>query len=387
MDSGETYPEIYDRKTLYQEVWAEPVKIVANRYGVSDVALAKTCRKLAIPLPGRGYWARVRSGQKLPRTPLGPLPSGTPESLPVFRMTIAPERAPSAPTAVRMAAEEKEESAIEVGEVLERPHPLVRDTKKWLTMRNPPSVASLDVSVSRESLDRALRILDALLKALKSRGLVVEVRERSRSDQYRAYHQETFDPIGTRVNVEGEWVAFRLEERSRVVVPDPPEPPKHLRGIERERWVENRRPYRRLEYNGVLVLRFRNVDYLDVRKEWKDGARKKLEEQLNDVVAHLYLAGEALRQKRIEHDEAERARAERERREYEDLVRRQEEEKKAKELSGLLERWRLARDIREFVAEALALGADPKITLDWALAYADKIDPLDKLRRAKASEE
>jgi hypothetical protein len=58
-DNNEKRPEVYERKKLYQEVWAEPVKIVAWRYGVSDVALAKTCRKLAIPLPGRGYWARL----------------------------------------------------------------------------------------------------------------------------------------------------------------------------------------------------------------------------------------------------------------------------------------------------------------------------------------
>jgi len=48
-------PEYYDRKTLYDEVWADPVIEVAKRYGFSDVALTKTCRKMRIPLPGRGY--------------------------------------------------------------------------------------------------------------------------------------------------------------------------------------------------------------------------------------------------------------------------------------------------------------------------------------------
>lgn len=35
---------IYDRSILYEEVWEEPMRDVAKRYGVSDVALAKTCR-------------------------------------------------------------------------------------------------------------------------------------------------------------------------------------------------------------------------------------------------------------------------------------------------------------------------------------------------------
>ena len=41
---------VYERDKLYEEVWAEPVMKVAERYGVSDVALAKTCRKLNVPL-------------------------------------------------------------------------------------------------------------------------------------------------------------------------------------------------------------------------------------------------------------------------------------------------------------------------------------------------
>lgn len=51
MEDNEKKPEVYEREKLYDEVWVEPVKIVARRYGVSDVALAKTCRKLAILLP------------------------------------------------------------------------------------------------------------------------------------------------------------------------------------------------------------------------------------------------------------------------------------------------------------------------------------------------
>jgi len=35
---------------LYEEVWAEPVTTVAKRYGISDVALRKICRRLAVPL-------------------------------------------------------------------------------------------------------------------------------------------------------------------------------------------------------------------------------------------------------------------------------------------------------------------------------------------------
>ena len=42
----------YDRDVLYEQVWAEPVRDVAKRYGVSDVALAKACRRLSVPAAG-----------------------------------------------------------------------------------------------------------------------------------------------------------------------------------------------------------------------------------------------------------------------------------------------------------------------------------------------
>ena len=63
-------PEYYDQDKLYEKVWAEPVSKVARRYGVSNVAIAKTCRKMRIPVPGVGYWNKVGSGQKMKKLAL-----------------------------------------------------------------------------------------------------------------------------------------------------------------------------------------------------------------------------------------------------------------------------------------------------------------------------
>jgi len=59
-----------DRESLYNEVWLEPVSVVAARYGLSDVGLAKICRAWAIPLPSRGYWAKVNAGRIMRQVPL-----------------------------------------------------------------------------------------------------------------------------------------------------------------------------------------------------------------------------------------------------------------------------------------------------------------------------
>jgi len=64
----------YDREELYKKVWRVPIWTLAKEYGISDVALAKTCRKLNIPLPGRGYWEKRAAKLPVPpRPPLSPL--------------------------------------------------------------------------------------------------------------------------------------------------------------------------------------------------------------------------------------------------------------------------------------------------------------------------
>jgi hypothetical protein len=62
----------WKRELLYAEVWEQPVTKVGQKYGVSDVAIAKLCRRLRVPVPGLGYWARKAAGQTLKQTPLPP---------------------------------------------------------------------------------------------------------------------------------------------------------------------------------------------------------------------------------------------------------------------------------------------------------------------------
>ena len=51
------------REALYEEVWTDAVTVVAPRYGLSDVGLVKICKKLGIPVPPRGYWAKLKAGR------------------------------------------------------------------------------------------------------------------------------------------------------------------------------------------------------------------------------------------------------------------------------------------------------------------------------------
>jgi hypothetical protein len=65
----------YNRAELYEKVWSQPMRILAQQYTVSDVYLARVCRLLRIPLPGLGYWAKKNAGKATKkRPPLPPLP-------------------------------------------------------------------------------------------------------------------------------------------------------------------------------------------------------------------------------------------------------------------------------------------------------------------------
>lgn len=62
---------------LYGEVWENPL-IVAESYGVSAIALGKTCRKLMVPVSVRGHRAKLTHGKedarKLPLLKLDKIP-------------------------------------------------------------------------------------------------------------------------------------------------------------------------------------------------------------------------------------------------------------------------------------------------------------------------
>ena len=54
------------REELYKAVWQKSMLIPAKEYGIASVALVKICKKLKIPPPGRGYWAKLEDGKKTP---------------------------------------------------------------------------------------------------------------------------------------------------------------------------------------------------------------------------------------------------------------------------------------------------------------------------------
>jgi hypothetical protein len=77
-DEQPKQPVTISRDDLYAQVWEKPMMQLASQYGISGNGLAKICRKLAVPYPGRGYWARKAAGQKVSQVRLPDKAAGVP---------------------------------------------------------------------------------------------------------------------------------------------------------------------------------------------------------------------------------------------------------------------------------------------------------------------
>ncbi len=157
------------REELYEQVWSQPMIELAKQYGMSDVGLAKICRKLTIPVPGRGYWAKLKAGRILPRPSLPALKKNDLAEIIVTKPELPPvEPQTHTETERLIALEALPENLIVVEPMLSSPHSLVTQTRQWLRLVKPGDYGLLHsrkpgclaVHVGPRSLDRALRIME-----------------------------------------------------------------------------------------------------------------------------------------------------------------------------------------------------------------------------------
>ena len=363
------------REQLYEQVWTEPMATLAKKYGLSDVGLAKICRKMRIPLPWRGYWQKKGAGKALRPTPLPKLPASASKTMHkvVFRRTEKSLNGveASGPVQEQEQYESREENRIVVAEVLVDPHPLVVETVKTFRRAKPDergylrsmAQSHLSVHVTLDSADRAMCIFDALLKGLDTRGYTITI--------------HGGDHPSTTVRIGEENIRITLEERV-----DRREQQAPATGKRQER-MWSFRQYQWIA-TGHLLLRI-DHSYLGIRCCWTDGKKQRLETCLNRFIVGLVAAAEALKTQRLAQEARERAwRAEEERRLAEER-KRQEETSRIRALDHAATRWRKCHLLRDYI-EAVRAAAectgdsttDTSLTewIAWAEAYVNRIDPL-----------
>ncbi|NOZ11735.1 MAG: hypothetical protein GXP09_11935 [Gammaproteobacteria bacterium] len=366
-----TYETIQvSREELYDQVWSEPMTKLAERYGLSDVGLAKICRRLNVPRPGRGYWAKKRRGRAGRRPPLPSLKDGQEsEAMITKREKPAVDTQQSSEAEMLIASEMCDEKRIHVPAQPDTLHPLVARTEKGLGsaklnnrhLLDPRAKQCLNVQVGAESVDRAVRIMDALLKALDARGFTVAVR----TDPERS----------TTVSVLGETLEFSLEES--VMRKEHVLTPVEQKKKERDRWYSFRIPQYDFVPAGKLSLKIRNLWLRDIRMTWSDGNIQRVEDCLNAFIIGLIKASVQKRADRMEREAEQRRREEKAR-----LIR--EEKERLKKLETNAKNWHKSQTIRAYI-EAVrgdTIGKHGKVDgeferwLTWASQQADRLDPL-----------
>ncbi len=372
-------------------VWTDPMTKVAPRFGLSDVGLAKVCKRYDIPRPPVGYWAQKQFGKQPPQSPLPPVPENRQaieflaeeQAKPAEKTPERIERVRDQQLKALIAFEEQTDNRVTVPEQVSKYHPFVRQTKEAFRDRFAdrglchPSWsaegARLSIKVGKESIPRALRLMDTLIKAFEDRG-----------------HKAVFESTEHRKEVYflilGEKLSLQLREKTKMI---------RVSEAERKKCYS----YDRVNYEptGVFELQLHGSNSYGALATWKDGVRAKLEEQLNEVLIALIVGVETERDWRKRQEENERQRREAERKRWQQEDERRKEQQKIQELEQMMDRSDKAMRIREFMQEVrshveqtkgpIAAGSELACWIDWALDHADRIDPLGRKSRELADQD
>ena len=352
---------------LFEKVWETPMVKLAHDIGVSDVAVAKACRKASIPLPGRGHWAKSeKQRQRKPKPPAVegkvrfqvldrdtlPAKTGTDSNSPIVRRTI---EAPSQ---------------------LTEPHALV---SQWLKSAKTSKLKDgyldyagkrvLNVMISSTLIERCAILFDALIKESEVEGYSWEINAEGK----------------TIVTVNGEPMAVRLMERLDKDPIPPPPPPKRRPGAPWEpNFMSSRSPQFEWTSTGELTFQIEaRMDYGE-RKNWKDTKTASLEKKLSSILAGLSSASVSISALREKEEAREREWAEDERRRVERARNLETQRRLRRNLVKHTELWERAERLRAFIK-----GVENRMNLsplveqemaqtwvDWAHKQADLLDPM-----------
>ncbi|MFB3922672.1 MAG: hypothetical protein ACE145_13180 [Terriglobia bacterium] len=363
----------YDREELYRKVWEQPMLKVAEEYGVSSVALGKTCRKLSVPVPGRGHWAKLAHGKEGAKKP----PLLKLDKIPVIYRFPVVRKKPATPD-----QNDPEFSAI--NQLLSsgalnpppfddsaRPHPLIRHTASLLRSRSrkdengillPCEAGGLDVKVSEGTLERACRVMAQVLAVLERQGASLEVSEEG----------------CTTALINGEHVSFGIEEPVRRVVTQKPRVPNPTDQWDYDKVVTHA-PGGKL----ALVIYASTWGQYVQRARWTDAKVQRIENLVPDFVAGLMRTAVAIRRQEDERKkrEAEQQKRAQERAQLQKDI--QEEEKKLEQFNKWVDLFEQAERLRRFISayaeksRSWPAEKQPQYMawIEWATKQADRLDP------------
>ena len=353
---------IINRTVLYRQVWSYPVTEVAKQYGISDVGLAKICKKLNIPKPGLGYWAKKQNGHKVQQLPLPKLGLGDTATYTIRKAKSEPIETESEDMQKARVFESKPENKVVVKSTLRGLHPHVQQTKAKLKdphtdqyYRCSGGLGAFRLAVCKPSIRRTLLILDALIKALETRGY-----SSSLSSEYGEK---------TAISINNEEISFTIQESVRQI-PNPT--PRHTGSLS---LLNNKWDY---VPTGKLMLRI--DEYLPGTKSIRDGKVQRVEEKLNEFIFLLIKTAETKKVRAHQNEIRRKEDEKRTRIEREALLKREREKELLQQLFANSATWNKCVLARNYIA-AIRTQADEESAdreLDswvlWATQQVERVE-------------
>ena len=372
------------REELYEAVWSESIHQLSKALGISDVGLAKVCKKLNVPVPGRGYWAKGRASRKLLRTPLPELQAGAPTEHRITQAHVGEAGKWTRETLQHLAEEGVCVPSMHDAKRVDEIHALIRQYRGMLkdaglgTDSLRASQACLAINVSSQLLDRALKIAQSLFDAFEGQGYPVEVRAPIKTNP--AYPDSGIAKVSqTGVTILGTFVAFELREEVhsyRVATP----PTRHGKGSLDE-YVA---PTYRREATGVLTLRILEPRVYGIRDRWQDMKRLKIEDRLEAFMLSTVAIAEYKRQVAVEREQQAQKEMEAIEKAARVAARRKELSQRLHDLDSRIQDCLKAEQIREFLTRvearnsegAVGEAASPEVAewMAWAESLADELE-------------
>jgi hypothetical protein len=357
---------------MYDLVWSTPIQKLAEQFGLSDRGLAKICLRHQVPVPGRGYWAKLEAGRPVQRTPLAKYenPGLEPVHVGSYRRAVNPyvayamEQAKGAVSATkdRKVAQPQRSNNLEIKpergsakarepvvlQPVRKLHSAILQLGEQLRSQKPNEygeISAQGVRIAPESRARVVTFIHHLVGELETRGLKVHHCER-----------------GFVAGLGPDDVRFEIVEgrRREKHVPTAAEQKRHddyqrrrEQASRRGQWLSYEQFWPEFDYvhEGKVALEINN--WADgARKRWSDGRTQTLESML-EAIADGILYHVHFDQARREEREAEARRVKHlaHRRNLQERRLKREEERQAF-LKQLADDQREAADLRSTIEGA-----------------------------------
>lgn len=346
------------RQELYDLVWSKPMSKLALEYNLSDNGLRKICKKYEIPLPLLGHWQKIQYNKKVKVIPL-PKDFKGEDSITLNKGETKENEGITNFSKLLKEITDDTTLSFKVSDKLSNPDKLISEAKENLANKSKEKYGVyrgitttsndiINISVAPKNCNRALRIMDKIIKLLKQRGHNVIVK---------------YDT--TYVVIREEEIKIRLRERlKRITIPDA-----------KYSWGST-------DYIPTGILTFKVDEYPE--KEFYDNNKQTLEEQIPKILTKLELVSDKIKrdneEREIRHQEYKKQR------EIEEAIKKRHanEIENFKKLLEDSERWKKASDLRNFIKELESnaikenkLSEELSNWIKWSNDKADWYDPLE----------